>query len=187
MLDLGFAEYPIFSHFWDRLVLSDTLQHPCLGRSACLYGRYCSTRLHRQTGRWAGIRTALSRSLKKIEVEGFGPWTVKDGILHVEPPFELLAGMVTLRIHLDAVPKTNAPLLIARGSHKLGRIPVGDISQVVQRCGTYACTADAGDVWLYATPILHASEASAEPARRRVLQVDYAVGNLPGGLEWAGV
>ncbi len=125
--------------------------------------------------------------VKQVEVEGFGPWTVKEGITHVEPPFELLSGMVTLRVHIDAVSKANAPLLIARGSHKLGRIPVGDISQVVQRCDSYICTAGAGDIWLYATPILHASEVSAEPARRRVLHVDYAVGNLPGGLQWAGV
>jgi hypothetical protein len=29
---------------------------------------------------------------ERIEVEGFGPWTAKDGLLHVAPPFELLAG-----------------------------------------------------------------------------------------------
>ena len=33
--------------------------------------------------------------------------------------------MVTLRVHLDPVPATNAPLLIAPGSHKLGRIAFG--------------------------------------------------------------
>jgi hypothetical protein len=32
------------------------------------------------------------------------------------PPFDLLAGMVTLRLHLDPVPATNARLLIAPGS-----------------------------------------------------------------------
>ena len=49
------------------------------------------------------------------------------------------------------------------------------------------CVAEAGDVWLYATPILHASEASHRPGHRRVLQVDYAAEELPGGLEWLGV
>ena len=57
----------------------------------------------------------------------------------------------------------------------------------MERCGTAVCEAEAGDVWLYATPILHASEAAKVPTRRRVLQVDYAAGDLPGGLEWAGV
>jgi hypothetical protein len=43
---------------------------------------------------------------ERLEVDGFGPWTVKNGFVHVAPPFDLLAGMVTLRIHLDPVPAT---------------------------------------------------------------------------------
>ena len=124
---------------------------------------------------------------RRVEVEGFGPWTVKSGLLHVAPPFDLLAGMVTLRVHLDPVPETNAPLLIAQGSHRLGQIPEGELKSVVQRCGTATCLADAGDVWLYSTPILHCSEVARDPAHRKVLQVDFAAGELPGGLTWLGV
>jgi hypothetical protein len=134
---------------------------------------------------WHQDRTICVR--EKIEVEGYGPWTTKGGMQHVAPPFDLLARMVTLRIHLDNVPLTNAPLLIAPGSHTEGRVPVDRIDEVVQRRGTRACVAEAGDVWLYSTPILHASEATASPARRRVLQVDYAAERLPAGLEWLGV
>jgi hypothetical protein len=124
---------------------------------------------------------------QRLDVAGFGPWTVKSGLLHVAPPYDVLAGMVTLRLHLDAVPATNAPLLVAPGSHRLGRIAEADVRSVVQRCGTAVCHAEAGDVWLYATPILHASEAAAAPAHRRVLQVDFASRELPGGLQWLGV
>jgi len=122
-----------------------------------------------------------------MEVAGFGPWTTKQGMQHVAPPFDLLSRMVTLRVHLDDVAVSNAPLLIAPGSHKHGRVPVGAVDAVVRECGTYTCLAEAGDVWVYATPILHASEAAARPARRRVLQVDFAVEELPGGLEWLGI
>lgn len=124
---------------------------------------------------------------ERVDVSGFGPWTSKGGLLHVAPPFEVLSGMVTLRLHLDAVPATNAPLLVAPGSHRLGRVPERDVPEAVRRCGIAVCTAERGDVWLYATPILHASDAALEPRRRRVLQVDYAVGDLPGGLRWFGV
>lgn len=123
----------------------------------------------------------------KREVPGFGPWTVKSGMHHVAPPFELLARMVTLRAHLDDVPTNNAPLLIAPGSHAFGRIPVSVVDEIVRRCGTRACLAEAGDVWLYATPILHASDAASAPMRRRVFQVDFAAEALPHGLEWLGV
>jgi len=123
----------------------------------------------------------------RVEVEGFGPWTVKSGLLHAAPPFDVLAAMVTLRVHLDAVPDTNAPLLIAPGSHRLGRIAESDLKAIVQRCGTAVCIAEAGDIWVYATPIVHASEAARVPVHRRVLQVDFAARDLPGGLAWLGV
>jgi ectoine hydroxylase-related dioxygenase (phytanoyl-CoA dioxygenase family) len=124
---------------------------------------------------------------KRVDVESFGPWTRKHGALHVAPPFEVLARMVTLRLHLDDVPVTNAPLLVAPGSHRFGRIAEADVPAAVQRCGVATCTAVAGDIWLYATSILHASEAATTPGRRRVLQVDYAACELPGGLRWLGI
>jgi hypothetical protein len=134
---------------------------------------------------WHQDRTICVK--EKREVPGFSAWTVKRGLNHVEPPFQLLSRMVTARAHLDDVPAGNAPLLIAPGSHKLGRIAEGKIGEVVRRCGTRVCTADAGDIWLYATPTLHASEAASEPASRRVLQVDFTAETLPQGLEWLGV
>lgn len=123
----------------------------------------------------------------RIEVPGFGPWSRKDGVVHVAPPFEILAAMRTLRLHLDPVPRDNAPLLIAPGSHRIGRIAEGDVPSVVEACGVAVCEAEAGDAWLYATPILHASEAALAPKRRRVLQVDYAADDLPGALAWLGI
>lgn len=124
---------------------------------------------------------------ERLEVDSFGPWTRKHGALHVAPPFEVLARMLTLRVHLDAVPQTNAPLLIAPGSHCLGRVPEADVPAVVNKCGVAICLAEAGDVWTYATPILHASERASAATHRRVLQVDYAAEDLPGGLQWLGV
>jgi hypothetical protein len=90
-------------------------------------------------------------------------------------------------VHLDDVPSTNAPLLAAPGSHLFSRIPESDVDGVVERCGVVASTASAGDIWAYATPILHASERADPPARRRVLQVDFAAMDLPGGLQWFGI
>lgn len=119
-------------------------------------------------------------------VPGFGPWTVKQGLVHVAPPFALLASMVTVRVHLDPVDSDNAPLLVAPGSHR-ARASEGDVAAVVASCGSFACLAARGDVWAYATPILHASEAARRPRHRRVLQVDYAACDLPPPLRWLGV
>lgn len=134
---------------------------------------------------WHQDRTICVR--EKREAPGFGPWTVKSGMIHVAPPFDLLTRMVTVRVHLDDVPATNAPLLIAPGSHTYGQIRVSDVDGVLRRCGTATCIAEAGDIWLYATPILHASKPAWTPTSRRVLQVDFAAEGLPHGLEWLGV
>lgn len=134
---------------------------------------------------WHQDRTIVVQ--ERIDAPGYGAWTMKDGSLHVAPPFALLARMVTLRIHIDAVPATNAPLLIAPGSHRVGQVAVPDIEQYVVRHGQYACLAEAGDIWAYATPILHASDRAAIPGRRRVLQIDYAAGPLPHGVRWRGI
>lgn len=124
---------------------------------------------------------------EKIEVPGFGPWSIKAGLHHVAPPIALLSRMVTLRVHLDDVSATNAPLLIAPGSHRRGRVLESSVAKVVAERGILACLAKAGDVWAYSTPILHASEVAADPAHRRVLQVDFSADDLPGGLAWLGI
>jgi hypothetical protein len=134
---------------------------------------------------WHQDRTIIVK--RRVDVEGYGPWSTKAGLQHVAPPFDLLADMVTVRVHLDDVNGQNAPLLIAPGSHRLGRVAETDIAHAVRTCGTFACCAQAGDIWLYATPILHASDAATTPSRRRVLQIDYSARDLPGGLEWLGL
>ena len=123
---------------------------------------------------WHQDRTIAVK--QRVAVDGFVSWSVKDGMLHVEPPFEILSDMVTLRVHIDAVPAHHiSTALIAPGSHKLGRVAAGDVREVVRHCGSVACLAEAGDIWLYATPILHASEVAVAPAHRRVLQVDFSL------------
>lgn len=124
---------------------------------------------------------------ERVEVAGFGPWSRKDGALHVAPPVAILEGMATLRIHLDPVGPDNAPLRAALGSHLQGLVPAAEAANVAATFREQICLAVPGDVWAYATPILHASDRARAPARRRVLQVDYATDDLPGGLVWMGI
>ena len=133
---------------------------------------------------WHQDRTIAVRA--RIDTPGFGPWSRKDGVDHVEPPFALIDGMVTLRAHLDAVPADNAPLLVALGSHRRGRIPADRLAAVVAGSVQYACLAAPGDIWISATGIAHASRPAERPTHRRVLQVDYAASPLPNGLQWLG-
>ena len=95
--------------------------------------------------------------------------------------------MTTIRIHLDDCDDDNAPLFIVPGSHRLGRVPAGQAAVIAQDLGYSVCRAKAGDAWVYATPIVHASERAQRPSRRRVLHVEFAGTQLPGGLEWLGI
>jgi ectoine hydroxylase-related dioxygenase (phytanoyl-CoA dioxygenase family) len=134
---------------------------------------------------WHQDRTIAVR--QRVDSPGFEIWSRKRGLLHVEPPFALLERMITVRVHLDDVGPGNAPLLIAPGSHRFGRVAEANIPDVVSRCGTYECRAERGDMWVYSTPILHASDAARQPSRRRVVQVDFSADRLPNGLRWLGL
>lgn len=124
---------------------------------------------------------------ERIDVAGFDHWSVKSGMPHVEPPFEIIEKMVTLRAHLDPCGANNAPLTVIAGSHRLGRLKKPEIRRLVARSEIMTCEAEAGDVWAYATAIVHASKAAREPKHRRVLQVDFSAQQLPDGLQWLGV
>ncbi|WP_363285187.1 phytanoyl-CoA dioxygenase family protein [uncultured Sphingomonas sp.] len=60
---------------------------------------------------------------ERLDIPGYGPWTVKQGRLHVSPPIDVLETMLTVRLHLDPVGPDNAPLEVAPGSHRWGLSP----------------------------------------------------------------
>ncbi len=134
---------------------------------------------------WHQDRTVAVRARR--DVPGFGPWSTKSGLIHVEPPFDILSGMITIRAHLDDCGDDNAPLLIVPGSHQLGAISARLAGDIARHFGDVACHAKVGDVWVYATPIVHSSERARSPTRRRVVHIDFAKGPLPGGLAWLGI
>jgi len=124
---------------------------------------------------------------ERHETPGFGPWSTKDGVLHVAPPISVLERMATLRLHLDPVDDDNAPLVVALGSHRFGYVPANQAAARAADSRNLLCEAGAGDVWAYSTPILHMSARSVGDRRRRVLQIDYAAAPLPQPLQWRGI
>jgi hypothetical protein len=131
---------------------------------------------------WHQDRTIAVR--ERRDVPGYGPWSVKQGICHVEPPFALLASMLTVRLHIDDCLADNAPLEVAIGSHR-APVAAADAAAKAEQSERLVCLAMAGDLWVYHTPILHRSARAAVPGRRRVLQLDYSAQPLAGGLQWA--
>ncbi len=120
----------------------------------------------------------------RIEMPGFGPWSVKQGVPHVRPPAEVLMRMLTLRLHLDDCPAENGPLEVVPGTHSLGIVPEQDVRGVVERHPPVVCTAAAGDVLVMRPLLLHASRRAQTTGHRRVVHLEFAGGSLPGELEW---
>jgi ectoine hydroxylase-related dioxygenase (phytanoyl-CoA dioxygenase family) len=121
---------------------------------------------------------------ERIDVDGFGPWSVKDGIPHVQPPVVVLEQMLAVRIHLDDADETNGALRVVPGSHRSGRLSAENIDHFITERREVSCTAATGDALLMRPLILHASSRSTSNRHRRILHVEYAACSLPGGLAW---
>jgi ectoine hydroxylase-related dioxygenase (phytanoyl-CoA dioxygenase family) len=122
---------------------------------------------------------------RKFEVKGFGPWSLKAGVLHVQPPSAVLERMVSLRLHLDDCPKENGALRVIAGSHTRGKLDERVIQEIAERSLAVTCEMRRGDVLMMRPLLLHASSASSIPGHRRVLHFDYAAAKLPAGMNWA--
>ena len=118
------------------------------------------------------------------DVEGFGPWSYKAGVLHAQAPVSLLERMVTLRLHLDACPATNGPLCVLPGTHRHGKLNPTQITVLRSQVAETVCEVECGGALLMRPLLLHASSAAESPNHRRVIHIEYANTLLPDRLEW---
>lgn len=120
----------------------------------------------------------------RADVPGFGPWSVKGGIPHAQPPVGLLEQMLTVRLHLDAADAGNGALRVLPGTHRLGRLDHDAIQRCRETLPETLCEVQAGDVLLMRPLLLHASSRATSPRRRRVLHIEFAGFDLPAPLAW---
>ena len=117
------------------------------------------------------------------EAPGFSAWSNKAGVWQVQPPAEILARMVAVRVHLDDCGADNGPLRVRPGSHRHGWLD-DELDEWKRRVPEVACTVRCGGIVAMCPLTLHASAASQSVGHRRVIHIEYAAADLPGGLEW---
>jgi hypothetical protein len=117
------------------------------------------------------------------DVPQFLGWGQRAGVWQVQPPPEILAAMVAVRIHLDECGPENGPLRVIPGSHGHGWLD-DEISRWKHDVEPVTCLVSAGGAITMCPLILHASSKAISPSHRRVIHIEYARGELPGGLEW---
>jgi ectoine hydroxylase-related dioxygenase (phytanoyl-CoA dioxygenase family) len=117
---------------------------------------------------------------KKIQLPGFGPWTVKQDQFAVQPPVQLLNDNFTARIHLDTTTEANGALKVIPGSHQYGivRPETADLSD------PFTCEVLKGAVMFMKPLLLHASGRTVNNESRRVIHIEFSRLQLPGQLQW---
>ncbi len=116
---------------------------------------------------------------RRIDLLDFGPWSVKDGVAHVEPPRAILAAMLAVRCHLDDCDADSGPLRVIPSSHR-----DQDLTAGVGGRQDVVCLAPRGSALRMRPQLLHASSPVRAWRRRRVLHLEFAAADLPGGLQW---
>jgi len=121
---------------------------------------------------------------ERVEMRGFGPWTEKAGVTHVQPPVAVLEQMLAVRIHLDDCGPENGPVRVIDGSHRRGRLSATQIDELRRTEPEQDCLVEQGAILAFRPLILHASAPAITPAHRRVIHIEYAAHELPTPLEW---
>jgi hypothetical protein len=117
----------------------------------------------------------------RLPSKHFNKPTTKAQVPHVEAPQEILAGMLTARIHLDPASEENGALRVIPGSHHGGKAL--NLDQAPPR----VVLAQAGDVLLLRPLVAHCSGKSDPNTirHRRILHLEFAAcPDLPDGYAW---
>lgn len=111
--------------------------------------------------------------LEQRESKGWGPWSVKEGVLYAHAPARALEKVIALRLHLDDSDAENGPLRVLPGTHRKGVMTDEEVHKLAEQITPVECHASAGAVVLMRPLLVHASSKGVSDAPRRVLHIEY--------------
>lgn len=120
----------------------------------------------------------------RFNLPGYGPWSIKAGVHHVFPPLEVLAQMVTVRVHLDSCDEMSGALQVIPGTHRRAMVNESDYLSSAAEAGVTTCTVERGDAVIMRPLLAHASAKARNPSQRRVVHLEYAARPLPTPMLW---
>lgn len=121
----------------------------------------------------------------KVDCSTWSNWSVKNNVIHAQPPLEAYNKMLTIRLHLDDTDASNGCLKVISGSHLLGVLPQQDISRHTDNKSETVCAAKAGDALLMHPLLIHSSSKATSPSSRRIIHMEYSSFELPKNIQWA--
>ena len=175
-------------HAWCRDLAQRLARHPALRPllppdhvvAQCTYFSKSTNR------NWlVALHQDLSSAVaERVDDGRLSGWSRKDGVLHVQPPADVLASLAAVRVHLDDCGADDGPLRVVPGSHRDGRLSPVDETRLRDARGLTTCTAGRGEVLVLRPLLLHASSKASGTSRRRVLHYVFGPRELPYGLRW---
>jgi hypothetical protein len=114
---------------------------------------------------------------ERQELQGWGPWSIKEGINYAHAPSTILSQVLALRIHFDDSTSVNGPLRVLPGTHEMGVLSGDQIHDLSKRVMPVDCVVPKGGVVAMRPLVVHASSKSQVEKPRRVLHIEYAASN----------
>jgi len=111
---------------------------------------------------------------ERLELSGWGPWSIKEGVVYAHAPASALSRVLALRIHLDDSTADNGPLRVLPGTHTMGVLSDDAIHQLTTQIPAVDCLVARGGVLAMRPLLVHASSKSQTEMPRRVLHIEYA-------------
>jgi ectoine hydroxylase-related dioxygenase (phytanoyl-CoA dioxygenase family) len=118
----------------------------------------------------------------QVETDGFGQWTLKQGLPSVQPSLDVLENIYTIRLHLDDCDETNGALKVIPTTHKLGVLKDKDIQEMDKT--SEICPVSKGGLMIMRPLLVHSSSKSTSARHRRVIHLEFSSKQLPNGLNW---
>jgi ectoine hydroxylase-related dioxygenase (phytanoyl-CoA dioxygenase family) len=110
----------------------------------------------------------------RVELAGWGPWSIKDGIDYAHAPSAALSQVLALRVSCDDSTMENGPLRVLPRTHTLGVLSDDAIHDLASQIAPVDCIVPKGGVVAMMPLVVHASSKLQTEIPRRVLHIEYA-------------
>jgi ectoine hydroxylase-related dioxygenase (phytanoyl-CoA dioxygenase family) len=117
----------------------------------------------------------------RTDLAGWGPWSIKEGVICGHAPASALERILAIRVHLDESDDSNGPLRVLPGTHTMGVLTDARITELTHNIVQVECHVARGGVLLMKPLLVHASSKAVSESLRRVVHIEYATSLLLGG------
>jgi len=115
---------------------------------------------------------------------GWSAWSLKAGVIHVQPPAAILEHVLAVRVQLDAATSFNGPLCVLPGSHRTGKLSGAEIAIWHSRIAARECLSASGGLIILRPLLVHSSPRSKAAFQRRVIHLEFSARTLPFPMQW---